>query len=61
MTGPATRRWRPSPLNAEKAIFKQADLAPTMSLTIPTFAKGAKFGLGADGISPTTLRLTKKK
>ena len=34
------RHW----LNAEKAIFKQADLAPTMSLTIPTFAKGAKFG-----------------
>jgi peptide/nickel transport system substrate-binding protein len=51
------RHW----LNAEKAIFKQADLAPTMSLTIPTFAKGAKFGLGADGVSPTTLRLTKKK
>jgi peptide/nickel transport system substrate-binding protein len=51
------RHW----LSAEKAIFKQADLAPTMSLTIPTFAKGARFGLGADGVSPTTLRLSKKK
>jgi peptide/nickel transport system substrate-binding protein len=48
-------------LNAEKAIFKRADLAPTMSLTIPTFGKGARFGLGADGVSPTTLRLSKKK
>jgi peptide/nickel transport system substrate-binding protein len=48
-------------LKAEKAIFKQADLAPTSSNTLPTFGKGVKFGLGDEGVSPTTLRFAKKK
>lgn len=46
-------------LSAEKAIFKGADLAPTMSNTLPTFGKHVKFGLGGFGVSPTTLRLSK--
>jgi peptide/nickel transport system substrate-binding protein len=48
-------------LNAEKAIFRHADLVPTMWSTLPTFAKGAKFGLGDQGIAPASLRITKKK
>lgn len=48
-------------LSAEKAIFKHADLAPTMSNTLPTFGKGVQFGIGGFGVSPTTLRLSKKK
>jgi peptide/nickel transport system substrate-binding protein len=48
-------------LSAEKAIFKQADLAPTSSNTLPTFGKGVKFGLGGFGVSPQTLRVSKKK
>ncbi len=48
-------------LAAEKAIFKHGDLAPTMWSTLPTFAKGVKFGLGDQGIAPATLRVTKKK
>jgi peptide/nickel transport system substrate-binding protein len=51
------RHW----LSAEKAIFKGADLAPTMSNTLPTFGKRAKFGLGGFGVAPTTLRLSTKK
>jgi len=46
-------------LSAEGAIFKRADLAPTMSNTLPTFGKKVKFGLGSFGVSPTTLRLSK--
>lgn len=47
-------------LSAEKAIFKRADLAPTMSNTLPTFGKHVKFGIGGFGVSPTTLRLSRK-
>ena len=46
-------------MSAEKAIFKRADLAPTMSSTLPTFSKGVKFNIGGFGVSPTTLRLSK--
>jgi peptide/nickel transport system substrate-binding protein len=48
-------------LAAEKALFKRADLVPTSWNTLPIFGKGVKFGLGDDGIAPSTLRLTKKK
>jgi peptide/nickel transport system substrate-binding protein len=48
-------------LKAEGAIFKHADLAPTYWSTLPTFGKGVKFGLGDQGIAPTTLRLSKNK
>jgi peptide/nickel transport system substrate-binding protein len=48
-------------LKAEQAIFKHSDLAPTWSNTLPTFGKGVKFGLGDEGVAPTTLRLTKNK
>ena len=48
-------------LAAEGAIFKHADIVPTSWNTLPIFGKGVKFGLGADGIAPSTLRLTKKK
>jgi len=48
-------------LDAEKAIFRHADLVPTMWNTLPTFAKGVKFSLGDQGIAPATLRITKKK
>ena len=48
-------------LTAEKAIFKRADLAPTMWNTLPTFGKGVRFGLGDEGVSPTTLRVSKSK
>ena len=47
-------------LSAEAAIFKHADLAPTMSDTLPTFGKHVKFSFGDFGVSPTTLRLSKK-
>jgi peptide/nickel transport system substrate-binding protein len=46
-------------LKAEESIFRQADLAPTMWNTLPTFANGVTFSLGDGGVSPTTLRLTK--
>lgn len=48
-------------LAAEAAIFKHADLVPTSWNTLPIFGKGVKFGLGDDGIAPSTLRVTKKK
>ena len=48
-------------LAAEKAIFKHSDLVPTSWNTLPIFGKGVKFGLGDDGIAPSTLRQTKKK
>jgi peptide/nickel transport system substrate-binding protein len=48
-------------LAAEKAIFQHGDLLPTYWSTLPTFAKGAKFSLGDQGIAPASLRLTKKK
>ncbi len=48
-------------LGAEKAIFRHADLAPTMWSTLPTFAKGVKFSLGDQGVAPASLRITKKK
>ena len=48
-------------IGGEKAIFRHADLVPTMWSTLPTFAKGAKFCLGDQGIAPATLRVTKKK
>jgi len=47
-------------LAAEAAIFKHADLVPTSWNTAPLFGKGVKFGLGGEGVAPTTLRLTKK-
>jgi peptide/nickel transport system substrate-binding protein len=46
---------------AEKQIFRHGDLLPTMWSTLPTFAKGAKFSLGDQGIAPASLRITKKK
>jgi peptide/nickel transport system substrate-binding protein len=48
-------------LAAEAAIFKHADLVPTSWNTAPIFGRGVKFGLGGEGVAPTTLRLTKKK
>ncbi len=48
-------------LAAEKAIFRHGDLLPTYWSTLPTFAKGAKFSLGDQGIAPASLRVTKKK
>jgi peptide/nickel transport system substrate-binding protein len=48
-------------LAAEKAIFGHGDLLPTWWSSLPTFAKGAKFTLGDQGVAPTSLRLTKKK
>jgi peptide/nickel transport system substrate-binding protein len=48
-------------LAAEKAIFQHGDLLPTYWSTLPTFAKGAKFSLGDQGVAPASLRLTKKK
>jgi peptide/nickel transport system substrate-binding protein len=48
-------------LSAEKAIFQQADLAPTSSNTLPTFGKSVTFTLGDQGVAPTSLRLPKKK
>jgi peptide/nickel transport system substrate-binding protein len=48
-------------LAAEAAIFKHGDLVPTSWNTLPIFGKGVKFGLGDDGIAPSTLRVTKKK
>ncbi|HKD94651.1 MAG TPA: ABC transporter substrate-binding protein [Gaiellaceae bacterium] len=48
-------------LAAEKAIFSHGDLLPTWWASLPTFAKGAKFTLGDQGVAPTSLRLTKKK
>jgi peptide/nickel transport system substrate-binding protein len=48
-------------LAGEKAIFTHGDLVPTYWTTLPTFAKGAKFSLGDQGIAPASLRVTKKK
>jgi peptide/nickel transport system substrate-binding protein len=48
-------------LAGESAIFKHADLVPTTWNPLPIFGKGVKFGLGDDGVAPTSLRLTKKK
>lgn len=45
---------------AEKQIFRHGDLLPTMWSTLPTFAKGAKFSLGDQGVAPSSLRITKK-
>jgi peptide/nickel transport system substrate-binding protein len=47
-------------IKAEKQIFTHGDLLPTWWSTLPTFAKGAKFSLGDQGIAPASLRITKK-
>jgi peptide/nickel transport system substrate-binding protein len=46
-------------LDGERALFKDADLAPTSVLTTAFYGKGLTFELGPAGILPTSLRIVK--
>jgi peptide/nickel transport system substrate-binding protein len=46
-------------LDAERALFKAADIAPLQVTTTATYGKNVKFALGVQGPMPTSLRLTK--
>ena len=45
-------------LDAERALFKAADLAPMAVFTNASYGKGVSFALGVQGPVPTSLRLT---
>lgn len=51
----ACRDW----INAEAALMKAADVAPTNVLTSATYGSRARFALDAGGLIPTSIRLTK--
>jgi peptide/nickel transport system substrate-binding protein len=47
-------------LDAERALFKSADLAPMSVFTTAFYGKGLTFALGPQGPLPTSLRLQQK-
>jgi hypothetical protein len=46
-------------LDAERAMFKGADIAPLQVTTTATYGKNLKFTVGVQGPLPTSLRFTK--
>ena len=46
-------------LDAERALFRQSNIAPSRAATVAVYGRNATFSLNAAGVVPTSLRLTR--